>query len=977
MKAVSGLIHRIKGDTLPTTDYGGLKQGKKEKTEGLGTMSGVFVPTMNSILGVVVFLRFGWAVGNAGVGMVLLMMGIGCTIAMITTLSVSAISTNQIVRQGGPYFMMSRSIGIETGGALAILFFASQTLGVGFYTMGFSEALGAYMRKNGDFPLSTLQLSLITISAVVLLSLCGSKIFAKISMAILAVIAVSIVVGILCFYIRDADPEYDFRQPSSTTLAENFGPEFKGNWNFLSVLSVIYPAMTAILTGATLSASLANPTVSIPLGTAMSVAAMCGLFSTIIITTGASVGRKQLQDNYYIIQDVSISPVLVLCGTLFATFSSALSGIMASARVLQAMARDHLLPGLHFFAVETGGEPRRAICLVFVLAVPPLFLGAVNAIGPLLTNFVLITFSGLNMTNALLHLSHTPNFRPGFKHSNWQISLLGWAMCLVLMFLLEPTTAALTCAAAILIAIFLYVKPPPIQDWGSITQALLYRSVLSYLTALDVRKKHVKYWRPQVLLMESRVTEKTGELQAARELTKRGLLVVGHVVQADLLDKTGTESTQDIVEELERIRDEALGNIVDKQKVRALVDVTVAPSLSAGCQSLMLVAGMGQMKPNTVFFGVPGHVAGMPTQVEIVEWLRALHSVQALGRNLVLGHALGDFNKRALHAAAKQNLRSSGNPNGRVSINVWVTAMELENLRLMASPRLTAGAVPVGPSRGGGDPTMRTSVARIMVMVQLAHVFMSNRFWRTMCDLRVLVLAEVENEVARAEIKRTVEKFMKRCHITARIEIVSIADLGDIIEEHKARTSVHRPGSTRFDGVDVQAADSAAVLPPWWPGSGSGASTPIAVETVAGVAGAHMSPHTGPLSLHRGASIEMADVTIQPVPETAEMEVFPVARPSADKPKIDAEVIDNPRLLAERTYQALPISQKCVMLNKLILLHSIGACVHIVQIPIEPASVGLNSEEAHKFLGDMGLLTHSVGPTLLVAPGVQQVAVLD
>ena len=111
---------------------------------GLGWFLGVYTPTVLTILGVILYMRMGWVVGNAGIlgamGIVLLANGI----TFITALSISALSTNMRVGVGGAYYIISRSLGLELGGALGIPLYLSQALSVSTPT-GWPRACGSSM----------------------------------------------------------------------------------------------------------------------------------------------------------------------------------------------------------------------------------------------------------------------------------------------------------------------------------------------------------------------------------------------------------------------------------------------------------------------------------------------------------------------------------------------------------------------------------------------------------------------------------------------------------------------------------------------------------------------------------------------------------------------------------------------------------------------------------------------------------------
>lgn len=106
-----------------------------------GTFGGVFTPSILTILSAILFIRANFVVGEAGVWGALAILLLANTIALFSALSVCAVSTNMQVRGGGAYFLISRVLGPEFGGAIGIIFFFALALNVAFNVLGFTEAL--------------------------------------------------------------------------------------------------------------------------------------------------------------------------------------------------------------------------------------------------------------------------------------------------------------------------------------------------------------------------------------------------------------------------------------------------------------------------------------------------------------------------------------------------------------------------------------------------------------------------------------------------------------------------------------------------------------------------------------------------------------------------------------------------------------------------------------------------------------------
>ena len=649
------------------------------QTTKLGMLGGVFVPTMNSIFGVVVFLRWGFAVGHAGVGHVLLMLLLGGAVSSFTTVSVSGLSTNETVRAGGAYYMISRSIGVEFGGALGVLFFISQTLGIGFYTLGCTETIMNVINDAGiHFP--QMAMAFIIHTVTFLMSLAGNKFFSRISSAILCVIIAALIVALLSYWFRPPGSSLGYVGMSASNFAANFAPGYSGAWDFLSVFGVVYPSMTAILTGANMSGSLAEPGHAIPVGTALSVVTMMISYMLVVFSVASGTTRDVLQSNFFVLQDQCWWPPLVLIGTLSATFSSALSGLVSTAKVLQAMSLDNLFPGFHVFQKESkDGEPVRAIVATWLLSALTLLMGDVNAIAPLLTNFVLITFAGLNFACMALHITRSPNFRPTYKGSSWKKGFIGMMLCLIVMFLINSIAGLVSIIIAFLIGTFLYFKPPAVSDWGKISQALLLRFVQSYLLKLDNRKTHVRFWRPVVLGLFSEIDKKSQLIDMGQFIRKTGLYTISHVHVTDPRSPEASERCKDI-----QLR--AAEVIVDESEMRTFLEVLPAETFAGGALSLMLMSGMGSLKSNTLFLGHPkwpcpsvafndprlfsgdldfatGVVAPVEKELpaakraKLVEWLDTLQYGHNYGKHVIVATNTDKFNVPILLLAAQQHLQ--------------------------------------------------------------------------------------------------------------------------------------------------------------------------------------------------------------------------------------------------------------------------------------------------------------------------------
>ena len=186
------------------------------KPHKFGTFLGVYLPSILTILGLVMYLRFGWVVGNVGFLKTVVIVLMASSITFITGLSASAIATNIKVGVGGEYYMISRSLGLEPGGAIGIPLYLCRTLSVTFYCYGLSEAiLVLWPESHSILPSYTLQaLTIAFIVLVTALSGKSAKLVLKSQFPIMIIVGASIlalIIGVLTQEIHAPISEATYR----------------------------------------------------------------------------------------------------------------------------------------------------------------------------------------------------------------------------------------------------------------------------------------------------------------------------------------------------------------------------------------------------------------------------------------------------------------------------------------------------------------------------------------------------------------------------------------------------------------------------------------------------------------------------------------------------------------------------------------------------------------------------------------------
>jgi potassium/chloride transporter 4/5/6 len=119
--------------------------GKPPASANLGTFMGVYLPCVQTIFGVILFIRMTWIIGTAGVIEGFLCVFVCSATTLLTAISMSAIATNGVVPAGGSYFMISRALGPEFGGAVGILFYIGTTFAGAMYIIGAVEIALVYL----------------------------------------------------------------------------------------------------------------------------------------------------------------------------------------------------------------------------------------------------------------------------------------------------------------------------------------------------------------------------------------------------------------------------------------------------------------------------------------------------------------------------------------------------------------------------------------------------------------------------------------------------------------------------------------------------------------------------------------------------------------------------------------------------------------------------------------------------------------
>jgi solute carrier family 12 sodium/potassium/chloride transporter 2 len=552
--------------TTLRTRIQGLFTGGQHRTR-FGTFGGVFTPDVLTILGVIMYLRLGWVVGNAGLLGAILIIVLAKTITICTALSMSSITTNIKIGAGGAYSIISKSLGLEAGGSVGIPFYISQTLSTALYIVGFTEG---WLWIFPGHP--ALLVSGLVWIALLVISYISTHFAIKIQYVIMAIIGLSL----LSFFLTPAT------SVEHIELIGNF--EDAGFW---TVFAIFFPAVTGIMAGANLSGDLKTPRISIPLGTLTAIGVTFIIYVSIAVIAAKYIPAGELRSNQMVMVDYAIWGPLVVMGILAATFSSALGSMIGAPRILQALAEQQTIPYSTFLSERTGnGEPRNAILFTGSIIAVALIPGNLNALAALITMFFLITYGMLNIVVFIQQSMRIISFRPSFRIPRF-VSFTGAAGSIFIMILINPIFSVIAISTIVIIYIWLGRKGLRTQS-GDIRGGmfLVLAEKASRIAARFPR--HQVSWKPDLLIPVDDPKVWSGSLHFIRNIT----YPLGSIFAFTVHDQQVDEYRKDLRE---------LVSPLDKQGILINSTVIEDPDFLHGAKLVIQTLQGGSFRPNTLF----------------------------------------------------------------------------------------------------------------------------------------------------------------------------------------------------------------------------------------------------------------------------------------------------------------------------------------------------------------------------------------
>ena len=578
----------VEGVTVPSVD--GTPQLAPSTGHGFGTLP-VYFAGISTIFGAIMFLRFGYAVGNVGLLGGLAIILVGHLVTIPTALAIAEIATNRKVEGGGEYFIISRSFGTTIGGVIGISLYISQAISVAFYMIAFAEAfspLAPGFETTFGFTFDPRFVSIpATVGLLALVLFRGAEIGVK----ALYIVVATLVVSIIMFFLGSPVEGFDSATVGLTTAIDGADP-------FFIVFAIVFPAFTGMTAGVGLSGDLANPRKSLPRGTLGATLTGMVVYVFIVVKLAYSAPPELLDSDQLVMSQIAIWGPIVFIGLAAATLSSAIGSVLVAPRTLQALGGDGSFPSgpLNTWLARGVGavnEPRNTTLVTGALALAIVFLGSVDIVARLISMFFMITYGSLCAISLLEHFAARPSYRPSFR-SRWYLSMFGALMCLFMMFQMDPVFAFLSLLA--MTGLYQVIKR---TKQGESDLAAMFQGVMTQATRyMHIRLQRRRHqtggdeWRPSIIMVNDRTFDRRSPLIMLRWLCHRhGFGTYLHYIRGVLDPKSYAESLK---------IQQRLMSMARAQKSSVYMDTMVSPSMTSAMAQSLQVPGVSGLSNNAV-----------------------------------------------------------------------------------------------------------------------------------------------------------------------------------------------------------------------------------------------------------------------------------------------------------------------------------------------------------------------------------------
>lgn len=690
-----------------------------------GSLGGILAPCLLTSLGVVLFMRSNLVVAHAGILGAVTVLLLSKSIMLLTALSTSAVNTNGQVRGGGAYYLISRVLGPEFGSVIGVMLFLAHGLSVAFYVLGFTEALVRTFPVLEEYGQAV---ALATGACLFAATYVGAGwVVTKAQYGILAVLAVSIFVFLAGSALRFSPDTFVANlKPGFTAISHDDPAE--GTVSFWAVFAIFFPAVTGIMTGVGASGDLREPARSFPRGAFAAIGVSLAVYFMQILISGGAFARERLMaEPYLTLKEDALFQLgfLVAAGIFAAALSCGLSNFMGAPRVLQAAARDGVLPSLRPFAKGSRGndEPRRGIVLCGLMTISVICWattaagdGALDLVARVVTEFFLYSYGMLNIAALIQGISGNPSFRPRFRFFHWSTALLGSVVCFGAALFINPWIAV--AATLFLGALVWHIERRELDTtFGDARRGFAYRSARANLLQLAEMEESPRNWRPTAVVFSSSPERREALVTLAIWMEAgRGVVFLANVLVGNF-------------EELAAHRRTAarqLREFCRKRSIDAFPIVVIDDNLENGMTSVMQALSTGPIRANVAIFGWSEESARVKTHLR--EFCRAKN----LGLSVVVireGRILC--------------------PSGPKRVDVWWRGL-----------------------KNGG------------LMVILAHLLTRNWEW---AQTEIRLLRQIGNEAGRESAREDLYQLLQDARMEAQVEVVvSEEPFADVLRQHSS-----------------------------------------------------------------------------------------------------------------------------------------------------------------------------------------------
>ncbi len=612
----------------------------------------VFFTAISTILGAILFLRFGFAVGTLGFWGSFLIIILGHSLTIPTALALSELATNKRVEGGGEYFIISRSFGLNIGATIGIALYLSQAISVAFYIIAFTESFEFLFNYLADSMNINLPRQIISVPVMAALGYTILRKGANLGVKALYIVAGILFLAILFFFIGTTD----YLAANGNRIPPG---EMRNMQDFFMVFAIVFPAFTGMTAGVGLSGDLKNPARSIPVGTTAATIAGMFIYLFIIYKLTISASPEDLLGNQLIMSRIAFAGIVIIpLGLAASTFSSALGSVMVAPRTLQALALDSSFPSGKInrwlsYGRKSDDEPVNASLVTVVIALVFVSAGSINAVAEIISMFFLVTYGSLCLISFLNHFGSSPSYRPSFR-SRWYMSLAGFLIAIWVMFKINAPYAL--SAIIIMTAVYSYINIYHKDRHGLealFANALfqINRNLQVYLQKKGSRKKS-KEWRPSAICISKDSFKRARAFQLLNWLSYRyGFGTYLHRIDGYYSRATSQQASEELAKLIE-IYDTSYNNV--------FVDTIISPSYTSAIAQAIQVPGISGMENNMVIFEFdkddPANLK------EIIENIRLIKA--------------GSFDICLLASSRKDMIYRNG-------IHVWINFEDPENSSLL------------------------------------------------------------------------------------------------------------------------------------------------------------------------------------------------------------------------------------------------------------------------------------------------------